>query len=250
MPPTILVNANPYKKRRLDDATAAAECSLEQLERDAGNLEQEISLLKEQMHIKNAELQQLKKRIESAISAQRIIATETAAAETPTTTAVTAETPTNTNTVDATSNVQETAKKPKQKRKTRTTDPSNKPTLLEHASRKYVYNCTVEGCTKQALGGGGGVCWIHGAKHHRKPRVRKTCSQEGCTKKAVKGGVCYSHGGKPPKKICNIEGCMNGSIQGGVCKRHGAKPKVRICEQEECTNQVMKWGVCWKHGAR
>jgi len=196
--------------------TENEESSLNQLELQAANLEQDIALLEEQTREKNAELQRLKERIES-IRTTNIAASKTSKDE-------------------RNSNVIQEAEKAR-KRAPRKTDPSNLPTLLGHATRKYKYKCTIEGCTNEAQGGG--VCKRHGAK-------AKICNKDGCTTQAKKGGVCIRHGAYP--KICSHEGCTNEvPRKNGVCEMHGAK--FEICNYEGCTEKEYKRGLCQNHGA-
>ena len=140
------------------------------------------------------------------------------------------------------------------KRAKRQTDPNNLPTLKTHATRKYVYKCTFEGCDHEASRAG--RCWSHGAKDYYRKEKRNypNCSVEGCTNRAVLHHLCTRHGAKVPKKICNVDGCNNKVVRQGVCQRHGAK-KVRHsyssytkCQHEGCKNHAHKWELCSKHG--
>mmetsp|Transcript_22579 Transcript_22579/g.35418 ORF Transcript_22579/g.35418 Transcript_22579/m.35418 type:complete len:204 (-) Transcript_22579:81-692(-) len=102
------------------------------------------------------------------------------------------------------------------------------------ARKRFVYECSADGCTNQVVRGG--VCMRHGAKVKR-------CSSEGCPNYARLGGVCIRHGAKV--KQCSSEGCTNQARNGGVCRRHGAKGK--RCSREGCTNVAIKGGVCSVH---
>lgn len=121
--------------------------------------------------------------------------------------------------------------------------PQHEPPRPKKKKYKYIYTCSIEGCTNQVRQDK--LCCKHGAKSS----IKKSCTQPDCTNQAVKNGVCKRHGASLPWKACNIPTCTKQAVQGGVCIGHGAKQaSKKLCKEEGCTRQAKKGGVCKKHG--
>lgn len=235
-------------------AVAAAAASgppppLEQLERAAEELEAEI-------RGKAAELGRLKERIEAARSARGETDAASSAAAAGRKRKVEEEEDDDDAAVCVVCDENDDdarATKAKKRRRPRTTDPHNKPKPMEHPTRKYVYQCILDGCPNEAMGGGGGYCYSHGGGRYKKRKgPRPTCSVDGCDRKVRKAGLCCVHGEPRPSTPCRVEGCarMAITLRDGVCIKHGAKVKRYFCAREGCDKQVARWDVCFKHGAK
>mmetsp|Transcript_54139 Transcript_54139/g.115031 ORF Transcript_54139/g.115031 Transcript_54139/m.115031 type:complete len:484 (-) Transcript_54139:207-1658(-) len=172
MPPVSSADQKePTKRRREDLEPVNYETELKEQEQQAERLQQEIEALEEQTRNKKEELQLLEGQIERTRQNIAVLAAYKDANKV-------------------------------RKRAPRTTNLNNLPKRIDHPTRGYVYQCTAEGCTHEAKGGGGGLCTLHGGA-----KFAKLCKVPGCTTRAHRKGRCNMHTNALTPKICSREGC-------------------------------------------
>lgn len=112
-----------------------------------------------------------------------------------------------------------------------------------HAQTQVFVNCSIEGCTNQAVGPEG-ICPGHQLYKHGS--YKKVCAHEGCNNRAKAGGLCMRHNtNKPAYWYCKIEGCTKRSQKGGLCVGHGAK--LPRCSVEGCDKDIKRGRLCSRH---